>query len=95
MSNRLSKIMKRASIVWSHPDDFDFFSFSKEEVSVEYTPYADQVLVVSYILWGVTARGIRKKVCKYEDEELKEDYKRRTGSLPERKHADNSDRIQG
>jgi hypothetical protein len=78
---RFVDICERADIIWRNPDTFDFGKFETEEVGVLSDLFVPDLLVVTYILWGITPKGNRAKCCQFEKIEDRDDYERRNGSV--------------
>jgi hypothetical protein len=78
---RFADICERADIIWRKPDTFDFGKFETEEVGVLSDLFVPDLVVVTYILWGITPKGNRAKCCQFEKIEDRDDYERRNGSV--------------
>jgi hypothetical protein len=85
---RFAEILKRAEIVFRHPDDFEFDRFEIEEVGIFHNTLLEPsgVIPVVYILWGELPNGNRGKCIQFIKEEPVDDYERRNGYVPKGYH---------
>jgi hypothetical protein len=78
-TTKFKDIVDRATTVWRKPNLFQYGKFWTEETDRLYSELFPEMVIVTYILWGITPAGFPSKCCKFEKIEDRESYELRTG----------------